>query len=100
MSIEHLPKTEIISGGKTSDETSVRHLNKDGIDRLLQERMTQLAELSPAISRKLLFALEEKLQNEKLELESLGGLEEARLAHNARYSLILDPAYFEQELLT
>lgn len=66
---------------------------------VLQQRFLMLQQLRTYISRKLYFALEEKLQREKQELEQLLGQKSARQQLAARYSNILDTQYFEQILL-
>ncbi len=69
------------------------------IDETLAARTGQLECLAGKISRKRSFRLEEKIRQERAELETLFDLQKRKREIRNQYSLILDSAYFEQKLL-
>ena len=58
-----------------------------------------LNDLRPIISRKLAFALEDKIKGQQQELQRHLGLVNKQSANLSRYTLILDSQYFEQQFL-
>jgi hypothetical protein len=66
---------------------------------LLKSQSEMLNSLRPNISRKLLFALEEKLKGQKKELEKLLGLDKNQTENLSKYTFVLDSQYFEQKFL-
>lgn len=78
------------------DESSAQKL----IDETIAIRTGQLEALSGKISRKRSFQLEEKIRQERAELETLLDIQKRKQTISDQYSFILDPAYFEQKLIT
>ncbi len=74
-------------------------LTKEQISLLVEQRRKQLEELKPNISRKLYFKIEEKLNSEEKTLLEILDWQNGKHAFMSRYTLILDPRYFEQEFL-
>ncbi len=74
-------------------------LSEQKITELTERQEAKLQELRPVLSRKLFFALEEKLIWEQKELRRLLDLQLGRASRQAKYSHVLDPQYFEQKFL-
>lgn len=69
------------------------------INKILDEQNLMLESLSPNISRKLSFALEEKLKAQKNQLEQLLGLGKKQDENLSKYTFVLDSQYFDQIFL-
>lgn len=78
---------------------SIELLNQKQIEEVTQIRQSLLIELKDNISRKFYYALEEKLEQEKKSLSQILDWQEGRNTELSKYSLVLDPHYFEQEFL-
>ena len=74
-------------------------MNIDDINKIIDQENSMLEVLRPRISRKLLFALEEKLKMEKQELEQLLGLDNKQSQNLSKYTFVLDSQYFDQIFL-
>lgn len=66
---------------------------------VLENRRMQFHSIENLISKKLLYFLEEKIEKEKLEIDRILGLSKKRKELQAKYTNILDTAYFEQKFL-
>jgi hypothetical protein len=69
------------------------------INKIIDEETVMLDSLRPRLSRKLLFALEEKLKAEKQELEQLLGLDKKQSQNLSKYTFVLNSQYFDQIFL-
>ncbi len=74
-------------------------LNAPDVNTLADLETQILESLRPVISRKLRFTLEEKLKNQKQELQRLLGLDKNLADNKSKYSNVLDSQYFEQIFL-
>ena len=78
---------------------SLSKLDAGQIQILMEQRKALLEELKPSVSRKIYYLMEEKLLREEAKLREILDWQEGKVTRLSRYSLILDPNYFEQEFL-
>lgn len=95
---EFLKPSEKLHSSENNPSTPFEFTAKD-VGALVASQAQRLEALRPHISRKLQFALEEKLKLQKQELERLLGLDKNLTASRSRYSNVLDTQYFEQIFL-
>ena len=74
-------------------------MDEKQIDLLILARKDALEAIKNEISRKIYFQIEEKIIREELKLKEILDWQEGRQSKLAKYSLILDPHFFEQEFL-
>lgn len=96
---ELLTKNEFSPAGNESGDPS-HELQKEHIFSVVKNRAEMLASLKPTMSKKLFFALEEKLQKEQNEMEKFLGFQQGREENLSHYTFILDNQYFDQIFLT
>ncbi len=73
--------------------------NKD-IEQLFKAQSQLLVKLQPHISRKLGFALEEKIKLQEQQLQQLLGQDKKQTDNLSKYTLVLDSQYFDQIFLS
>ena len=69
------------------------------INSLISARKQALETIKSQVSRKVYFQMEEKISHEESQLKELLDWQQGRNNALAKFSLILDPHYFEQEFL-
>ena len=74
-------------------------LSEQQITELLTQQQTMLGQLQAKVSRKFYFALEERLQEQRQQFIKLLQWDTGKQTIQSRYSLVLDPQYFEQKFL-
>lgn len=74
-------------------------LSEQTVQLLQNQQLAKLKQLQPLLSRKLIFSLEEKIQQETKMLLQLLGHHTNIEAELGKYSLPLDSQYFEQIFL-
>jgi len=77
----------------------LQRLDEKQIAELMAERKALLEALKPAVSRKIYYAMEEKLAQEETRLKEILDWQLGKITKLSKYSLILDPHYFDQEFL-
>ena len=95
--MEFLPQTEPLHKPAASEPIPLAGLSMPDIEGLAHKRQSDLTSLEGKISRKMLFALEEKLEKEKSELIKLLEWQTGKKIMASKYTLILDPSVFEQK---
>jgi hypothetical protein len=74
-------------------------LRQSQISDLAAERRRWLESIKPEVSLKRYYQIEEKIKAEEKSLTEILDWQEGRSTQLSKYSLILDPHYFEQEFL-
>jgi hypothetical protein len=76
-----------------------KNLSEIQIDELYTQRQGALEPLKIEVSRKMYYLIEEKLAAEKAELKKILDWQQGKNSELSKFSLVLDPHYFEQEFL-
>ena len=74
-------------------------LTQQQIEQAAEDRANKLNGIKDLISKKFLYALEDKLAAEKKSLQQILDWQEGRNTELSKYTHVLDPHYFEQEFL-
>ena len=74
-------------------------LDEELIAQVSKQRQTELSELKSIIARKMYYAIEEKLAQEEQALKNILNWQQGKSSELSKYTLILDPHYFEQLFL-
>jgi hypothetical protein len=96
---EILQPTEHIANSSAKTEGSLAPLDEQQINSLMLSRKQALETIKNEISRKVYFQIEEKIGREETQLKEILDWQQGKQMQRAKYSLILDPHYFEQEFL-
>lgn len=86
-------------GLPAAQSASLARLDEKQIIELMAERRQTLESLKPLVSRKIYYAMEEKLAQEESKLKEILDWQNGKITKLSKYSLILDTNYFEQEFL-
>ena len=96
---ELLKKSEIISEtSETTSETTVS-FSKIQADKICAQRLGLLQTIRSAIGLKFYHQISEKLEQEKQLFTSLLNIEDQKQDFLSHYSFVLNPYYFEQQLM-
>ena len=74
-------------------------LDAEQIQKLSQHQKAELEKIKPHISRKNYYAIEEKITEEEKSLREILDWQQGKQSKLSKYSLILNPHFFEQELM-
>jgi hypothetical protein len=88
-----------VNSASESSGSNFASLNERAILELSEVRKKLLEQIKNEISLKRFYAIEEKLKNEEKTLMEILDWRLGKSTQLSKYSLILDPHYFEQEFL-
>ena len=74
-------------------------LTEEVIAETMQDRRKALEKIKPSLSLKIFYSLEEKINQEQREFESLLDAQLGRIKILNKYTHILNTQYFEQQFL-
>ncbi|MBI4122842.1 MAG: hypothetical protein HY458_00560 [Parcubacteria group bacterium] len=72
-------------------------ITKETIEQLYRSRVEELGRVQKFLGKEFVDAIEKKLQEERDQLLRIAESEELALAARQKYSLPLDPVYFQQK---
>ena len=72
-------------------------ITKETIEQLYRSRVRELGRVQKFLDKEFVDAIEKKLQEERNQLLRIAESEELVLATRQKYSLLLDPVYFQQK---
>ena len=72
-------------------------ITKETIEQLYRSRLAELERVQKFLDKEFVDAIEKKLKEERDQLFRIAESEELVLAARQKYSLLLDPAYFQQK---
>lgn len=96
---EQLKTTEVISQTTEDNTVSPTGLNKTETEKIYYFRQGLLEKIRSIIGLKFYHQISEKLENEKSIFEKLLNLEDVKQDFLSHYSFVLNPHYFEQQLM-
>jgi hypothetical protein len=99
MHFETLHPTERLTKPSPKIDGGLAVLDDKQINSLIESRKQALELIKNGISRKIYFQMEEKINHEETRLKQILDWQQGRQNQMAKYSLILDPHFFEQEFL-
>ncbi len=99
MNPEQLQSNENPKAQNSKTDAFLAQLDESRIVQLMAGRRQLLESLKSEISRKLYYKIEEKLANEEKTLREIWDWQQGKHKFFAKYTLILDPRYFEQEFI-
>ena len=70
---------------------------KETIEQLYRSRLAELERVQKFLDKEFVDAIEKKLKEERDQLFRIAESEELVLAARQKYSLLLDPVYFQQK---